>query len=1045
MANKKFLDYDGLSKFKSILDETYMKNDLNMELGDFSGTLEQILQGIITNISNNSSTINTHTSNTAIHVPTIENASYSNYILTRGKTNTTPSWSPGVVVPFESGTNKIFMNLTANSPTWENISTLVSKLPLAAGYVSLNDKNAVFSESQIGLVSTSYQSFSGEKQFNDGIRLLSGEDGCTLGHDQENGSGITLRSPEIYFGKNYNCKIYRGCYNDCIESGLTIANTHNSDGSINFITRDNKKWGILGEAPNGIPVFHNNLHINPDYNVNQTSYSSGICIYENKYFSEEYSGRCGGDRSQGFIGYNERTNINDVTAFAPFVMETDVSDIELITPGKINLKAPGGLLLNDDPISIGPASGWHTSEIDVGSDYIYYTPIEQTMSSGILTTEKQSIAGEKQFNDGIRLVNYILNCNGNYVMSGDTPNVERPNANIPEGHSEYSRIYFGPNNNTYIGPSHENWCSTNNFDFANNSFFEIKSPGFNNILKAGTFFEGGLSDLTEVKRTTFSPKNLVYTTIISAASNSNYAANFGRLLSSTGTTLLTMTSCSIGTMTPNSGQKTINLTSEGFIGGETLKFDLTSVRYSLALSCYGSSSSYITNLGYQINSGVFYTFTTIYYKFNTDSNWLKKSFAFTGNVPNQGFTSQKTGSTIITMTPDSASSPYFTIDIPENATMLYYWIVPFSVQENSLPLDPEVCNSINLYCINVKLTSSTYAYGTTYPYIFVSNSTSAGSRIIGAMNNGIINVTEQKTKLLFKSEDIENTIFGNGITCLTYDIAQDKTIFGERFTHDFYRSSIIVAEKSHDNKATKSAAFTVLDPNKLYLHSNIGETYISSIGLHRKHRSGSSQSLYNTRQDLYITVPGIGNANIIFGCNNNPDIIDSFVNEPTETSLKNTFWGGTTLKSASSDSGYIGDSGTRWYGIYSNYGDFSADVTISNKCSAKVFVQTSDEKLKNVKEEIQVDLERLKEIPKIYFNYKDDTVDDNKRIGTIAQDVQKIYPEIVHENEDGYLTIEYDKLSVIALKGIDELYENQKRLESEIKELKSLILKYIEQ
>ena len=39
----------------------------------------------------------------------------------------------------------------------------------------------------------------------------------------------------------------------------------------------------------------------------------------------------------------------------------------------------------------------------------------------------------------------------------------------------------------------------------------------------------------------------------------------------------------------------------------------------------------------------------------------------------------------------------------------------------------------------------------------------------------------------------------------------------------------------------------------------------------------------------------------------------------------------------------------------------------------------------------------------------------------IAQDVQKLYPELVNIDGD-HLSLAYDKLSVVALKAIDELY-----------------------
>ena len=72
---------------------------------------------------------------------------------------------------------------------------------------------------------------------------------------------------------------------------------------------------------------------------------------------------------------------------------------------------------------------------------------------------------------------------------------------------------------------------------------------------------------------------------------------------------------------------------------------------------------------------------------------------------------------------------------------------------------------------------------------------------------------------------------------------------------------------------------------------------------------------------------------------------------------------------------------------------------------------------------------------KVYFKWKNNSVSNNE-IGMIAQDVQKIYPEIIYDN-NGQLSLAYDKLSVIALEAIDELYKKNQELERRIKELEN--------
>lgn len=107
----------------------------------------------------------------------------------------------------------------------------------------------------------------------------------------------------------------------------------------------------------------------------------------------------------------------------------------------------------------------------------------------------------------------------------------------------------------------------------------------------------------------------------------------------------------------------------------------------------------------------------------------------------------------------------------------------------------------------------------------------------------------------------------------------------------------------------------------------------------------------------------------------------------------------------------------------------SANVTITGSVTASQgFFDTSDERLKDFYDDIDVDFDKLKAIPKKYFSWKSD---ENKEIhlGTSAQEIQKVYPEIVNESADGELSIDYSKLSVVALAAVDKLYDKINKIE----------------
>lgn len=98
------------------------------------------------------------------------------------------------------------------------------------------------------------------------------------------------------------------------------------------------------------------------------------------------------------------------------------------------------------------------------------------------------------------------------------------------------------------------------------------------------------------------------------------------------------------------------------------------------------------------------------------------------------------------------------------------------------------------------------------------------------------------------------------------------------------------------------------------------------------------------------------------------------------------------------------------------------------------FFDTSDERLKNFGDNITVDFEKLKNLRKSYFTFKND-IDKKEHIGVSAQEVKEIFPEIVNEDSNGCLTVDYSKLSVISLAAIDKLNEKCENLEKRLQKI----------
>ena len=110
--------------------------------------------------------------------------------------------------------------------------------------------------------------------------------------------------------------------------------------------------------------------------------------------------------------------------------------------------------------------------------------------------------------------------------------------------------------------------------------------------------------------------------------------------------------------------------------------------------------------------------------------------------------------------------------------------------------------------------------------------------------------------------------------------------------------------------------------------------------------------------------------------------------------------------------------------------------TCTGNIYAPAFYESSDERLKDFYNSIDVDLDKLFSLPKKFFKWKSNP-NVEFEIGTSAQELQKIYPQLVNTDGNGYLTVAYDKLSIIALRAIDKLYEMNKNLERRIQILES--------
>jgi len=101
------------------------------------------------------------------------------------------------------------------------------------------------------------------------------------------------------------------------------------------------------------------------------------------------------------------------------------------------------------------------------------------------------------------------------------------------------------------------------------------------------------------------------------------------------------------------------------------------------------------------------------------------------------------------------------------------------------------------------------------------------------------------------------------------------------------------------------------------------------------------------------------------------------------------------------------------------------------------YIQFSDRRLKQAIKSVPSVLIKLLQLTPSTYVYND-APDATRTIGFIAQDVQPLFPALVSE-KNGYLGVNYQGFSVLAVKGIQELAEENAVLRKEIHELRQVV------
>ncbi len=113
--------------------------------------------------------------------------------------------------------------------------------------------------------------------------------------------------------------------------------------------------------------------------------------------------------------------------------------------------------------------------------------------------------------------------------------------------------------------------------------------------------------------------------------------------------------------------------------------------------------------------------------------------------------------------------------------------------------------------------------------------------------------------------------------------------------------------------------------------------------------------------------------------------------------------------------------------------------------SSGAYLALSDKNTKTNIRQLPNVLNSVMKLPASQYEYKENNPSNRKSIGFLAQDVQQLFPELVHENqgerETGLLTVDYSGFGVLAIKAVQEQQQIIEKQQDKIEELEDRLLR----
>jgi hypothetical protein len=132
-----------------------------------------------------------------------------------------------------------------------------------------------------------------------------------------------------------------------------------------------------------------------------------------------------------------------------------------------------------------------------------------------------------------------------------------------------------------------------------------------------------------------------------------------------------------------------------------------------------------------------------------------------------------------------------------------------------------------------------------------------------------------------------------------------------------------------------------------------------------------------------------------------------------------------------------GDFSSRKLGIHMT--DLSYELDVAGTVCADEFIVRSDLRLKKDVKPIEKALDKITNLRGVNFHWKDKEKDSRLQLGVIAQEVEKVFPEVVSTDDKGYKSVAYSNLVAPLIEAVKELKAENETLKKRITALEKKI------